>query len=162
MKVKRKAGKIIHRLSGPDRSTLEELDVKFFLSLMVALSLMLLAMPTMAGDGETGVAQDGYQAASTTKGPFYSQSEAELRSRKLCRGLANVFLCVAEIPNQMFRQAYETSPVTGSVVGAWEGVKKGGKRLAVGTWEVLTFFHPTKNHYQPIVEPEVVFMEYLH
>lgn len=128
----------------------------------MALSLMMLATGSMAGD-QTTSAKDGFEYASSTKGPFYSQSTAELRSRKLCRGLANIFLCVAEIPNQMFQQAYETSPVTGAVVGAWDGLKKGGERLAVGTWEVLTFcFDTQKNNYQPIVEPEVVFMEYLH
>jgi hypothetical protein len=32
---------------------------------------------------------------------------------------------VAEIPNQMFQEAYRTSPITGSVVGAWNGLVKG-------------------------------------
>lgn len=148
-------------MSGLARMTLEEVVVKLSLSMMLTMLLMLLAVPSMASDAGDSVA-DGYQVASSTKGPYYSHSEAELRSRKLCRGLANIALSVAEIPNQMFQQAYETSPITGSVVGAWKGVKKGGTRLVVGTWEVLTFFHPAKNHYEPIVEPEVVFMEYLH
>ena len=99
---------------------------------------------------------------STTKGPFYYQSENELRARKLSRGLANVFLCVGEIPNQMFREAYATTPVTGVVVGAFKGTWRGAKRFAIGTWEVLTFYHPATNHYQPFIEPEVVFQEYLH
>lgn len=99
---------------------------------------------------------------STTKGPFYHMSENELRTRKLSRGLANVVLCVGEIPNQMFQQAYRTSPITGVFVGAGKGLIKGGKRLMIGTWEVLTFFHPTKNYYQPYIQPEVVFQEYLH
>jgi len=100
--------------------------------------------------------------ASTTKGPFYNQSEGELRARKLARGAANVVLCVGEIPNQMFQEAYKTSPVTGVVVGAWKGVVKGSKRLVVGLWEIATFYAPTKNNYKPYVEPEVVFEEYLH
>ncbi|MCL5269759.1 MAG: exosortase system-associated protein, TIGR04073 family [bacterium] len=99
---------------------------------------------------------------STTKGPYYYQSTSELAARKLARGVANVTLCVAEIPNQMFQEAYRTSPVSGAVVGVWKGVIKGSKRLAIGVWEVATFYCPTKNHYQPYIEPEVVFMEYLH
>ena len=99
---------------------------------------------------------------STSKGPYYYQSENELRARKLMRGAANMLLCVAEVPNQMFQEAYRTSPVTGVVVGAFKGAWKGVQRLGIGAWEVLTFYHPTKNHYQPYIQPEVVFQEYLH
>lgn len=99
---------------------------------------------------------------SSTKGPYYYQSESELKAHKLARGLANVTLCVAEIPNQMFREAYRTSPVSGGFVGIFKGVAKGSKRLAIGTWEILTFYFPGNNHYQPYIEPEVVFGEYLH
>jgi len=98
---------------------------------------------------------------SSTKGPFYDQSLHELKARKLARGVANVTLCVAEIPNQMFQEAYKTSPVSGAVVGIWLGVKKGSARLAIGLWEIATFYHPGKNNYQPYIEPEVVFEEYL-
>jgi putative exosortase-associated protein (TIGR04073 family) len=101
-------------------------------------------------------------APSTTKGPFYSLSENELRARKLARGVCNVILCPGEIPNQMFQEAYNTSPLSGSVVGAGKGVAKGAKRLVIGAWEILTFYHPGANYYQPYVEPEVVFQEYLH
>lgn len=100
--------------------------------------------------------------ASSTKGPYYYQSTCELKARKLARGLANVTLCVAEIPNQMFIHAYKTSPVSGAICGIWDGVKKGGKRLAIGTWEIVTFYHPGSNYYQPYIEPEVVFGEYIH
>lgn len=99
---------------------------------------------------------------STTKGPFYDASENELRGRKLARGLGNVFLCVAEVPNQAFQEAYRTSPIVGFVAGAGKGVWKGVKRLAIGTWEVTTFYFPGKNNYQPYIQPEVVFQEYLH
>ncbi|MCE5229150.1 exosortase system-associated protein, TIGR04073 family [bacterium] len=99
---------------------------------------------------------------SNTKGPFYGQSEAELRARKFARGLANVVLCPAEIPNQIFQEAYKTSPVTGIVVGFFKGIAKGGSRLAIGTWEIFTFYFPGTNNYQPYIEPEVVFQEYLH
>jgi len=99
---------------------------------------------------------------STTKGPYYDRSLHELKARKLARGVANVTLCVAEIPNQMFQEAYKTSPVSGGVVGIWYGVKKGSARFAIGLWEIATFYHPGRNNYQPYIEPEVVFGEYLH
>lgn len=99
---------------------------------------------------------------STTKGPYYSQSDAELRMRKLARGFANMVLCPAEVPNQMFQEAYKTSPVTGVIVGLFKGVAKGASRLAVGAWEIATFYFPGNNNFQPIIDPEVVFQEYLH
>lgn len=99
---------------------------------------------------------------STTKGPYYYQSEAELRMRKLARGFANVVLCPAEVPNQMFQEAYKTSPVTGVIVGLFKGIAKGASRLAIGAWEIGTFYFAGRNNFQPIIEPEVVFQEYLH
>ena len=71
-------------------------------------------------------------AQSTTKGPFYDSSEGEQRARKFFRGVANVTLAVAEIPNQAFQEAYRTSPVTGTVVGAGKGVYKGVQRFVIG------------------------------
>lgn len=112
--------------------------------------------------GKVTVSEPRVVYSSTTKGPFYYQNTYELRARKLARGVANVVLCPAEIPNQMFREAYQSSPVTGSVVGFFKGLAKGGKRLVMGTWEIVTFYNPGGNHYQPYVEPEVVFMEYVH
>ena len=48
----------------------------------------------------------------------------ELQARKLARGVANVVLCPAEVPNQMFREAYQSSPISGSFVGFFKGVVK--------------------------------------
>jgi len=118
----------------------------------------VLALIWLAG-GATATAQT---YASSTQGPFYAASENELRSRKLMRGLANIFLSPAEIPNQAFQEAYRTSPVTGAAVGAVKGIGKGLKRAAIGVWEVATFYAPMANNYQPYIEPEVVFMEYIH
>lgn len=98
----------------------------------------------------------------TTKGPYYYNSEAELRARKFGRGFCNVVLCPAEVPNQMFQEAYKTSPITGMIVGFFKGVYKGGARLGVGFWEMATFYFPGVNNYQPYIMPEVVFQEYLH
>lgn len=97
-----------------------------------------------------------------TIGPYYDGSNGEKRMHKLCRGVANVGLCVAEIPNQMFKEVHKTSPVTGILVGGVKGVCRGGERLLIGAWEIATFYHPTGNNYQPYIEPEVVTMEYLH
>jgi len=127
------------------------------------LLLCVCAGAAVAADDQVlNASNDMSLTPSSTKGPFYGHNEGELRMRKLARGVANVTLCVAEIPNQMFRQVHRTSPVTGIVVGAWKGLVKGTKRLVIGCWEVATFYHPMKNNYQPYIEPEVVFQEDLH
>lgn len=120
------------------------------------------ALAFLLAAGAAGAGTTDEVSPSTTKGPFYEHSESELRARKLARGFANVGLCVAEVPNQAFQEAYKTSPVTGAVVGTGKGLVKGVKRLVVGVWEIATFYLPTKNKYKPVVEPEVVFQEYLH
>lgn len=141
--------------------------MKWLVAIVLAFCLMSWADEATAASDPSResvlIATTPYSLApSTTKGPYYYQSENELRARKLSRGLGNVFLCVGEVPNQMFREAYATSPVTGVVVGAFKGVWQGAKRFAIGTWETFTFYHPGKNNYQPYIEPEVVFGEYLH
>ncbi|MEN6625094.1 MAG: exosortase system-associated protein, TIGR04073 family [Candidatus Sumerlaeia bacterium] len=132
--------------------------------LMLIMTSMLL-MSTTARATDVVVQDNGIPSTiqpDTTKGPYYYYSDSELRGRKFARGFANVLLCPAEIPNQMFQEAYKTSPVTGMIVGLFKGVAKGGARLGVGVWEMATFYFPSYNNYQPIVEPEVVFQEYLH
>ncbi len=127
---------------------------------MVCLVLMLAAT-TVSAQSPGGVPYS-LDTINATQGPYYAHSENELRARKLARGFANIFLCVGEIPNQMFQEAYRTSPISGSVVGLGRGVIKGAKRLAIGTWEVATFYLPGRTQYQPYIEPEVVFQEYLY
>lgn len=135
--------------------------------LKIAVVMGVCAMALVAGpsasaqpiDLDSDVQYD-VDTGSRTKGPYYGLSENELRARKLARGVANVGLCVAEIPNQAFQEAYRTSPITGTVVGAGKGLWKGIKRLAIGTWEIATFYVPGANNYEPYIEPEVVFMEY--
>lgn len=124
-------------------------------TLALAICLAVAAPSASALESENSI------RPSTSKGPYYEHSENELRARKLARGIANIGLAVAEIPNQAFQEAYRTSPVTGTVVGGAKGVWKGLKRVAIGAWEVVTFFAPI-NNYEPYIEPEVVFQEYLH
>ena len=52
--------------------------------------------------------------------------------------------------------------VKDAVVDSVKGIKKGAQRLVIGTWEIVTFYHGGARHYQPYIEPEVVFQEFLH
>ena len=126
-------------------------------------ALAVIALVTWGTDRAAAAeSSSSTSRVSTTKGPYYAFSENELRTRKLMRGVVNMGLSIAEIPNQAFQEAYKTSPVSGAIVGAGKGVWKGLKRLVIGAWEIATFYAPMKNNYEPYIEPEVVFMEYLH
>ncbi len=133
-----------------------------FVLVAVAMAPAVRAAETSTGRRVEPGGQPNVVVPGDTIGPYYGASENELRGRKLARGLANVVLSVAEVPNQIFQEAYRTSPVTGAVVGAGKGVVKGLKRLVIGTWEVATFYTGLSNNYQPYIEPEVVFQEYVH
>lgn len=128
---------------------------------LFALLLLVAASSAPVAAQSSKKLNSDERTPSTTKGPYYEHSENEMRARKLARGVANVGLCVAEIPNQAFQEAYKTSPITGTVVGAVKGAWKGVKRFAIGLWEIGTFYAPV-NNYEPYIEPEVVFMEYNH
>lgn len=136
-------------------------------------------------------AQDIYQdiylgvyEGSETKGPEYRRSGAEKRARKFFRGLSNTFLFLGEIPVAAFREAHETSPVTGSFVGIGQGSVEAAKRLGWGLWEVVTFWKPNEHvrgdvgfeyffrdywtsdndadvvvNWEPYIYPEVVFLD---
>lgn len=130
---------------------------------LVVVAMLTWAVPSVLAaemaDESSGQRSDQvYVSRSGTKGPFYHINETEKRVRKLCRGVANVTLCAAEVPVQMFRESYRSSPITGSITGAGKGVVKGAQRLVVGCWEIVTFYHPMKNDYAPYIEPEIVGM----
>lgn len=87
---------------------------------------------------------------SPTTGPLYERNCNELRSRKLFRGIANVTLALGEIPAGAFREAYATSPVTGTVVGGANGVVTAVRRIGLGVFEIMTF--PFPMHQKPTGE----------
>jgi len=132
---------------------------RFHFSVPTALCCAVLVMSTL---GRAGAQDSEGRWPAKTTGPYYHGSENELRARKLMRGVANIALSVAEIPNQAIMEAHRTSWITGAVVGAVKGTYKGAKRIVVGLWEVATFYAPMNNYYQPYIEPEVVMMEHLH
>lgn len=109
---------------------------------------------------------DAYEG-SLTKGPDYeSSNRTEPRTRKLFRGIGNITLCLGEIPVHAFREARATSPVTGTFVGTWRGTIKAGKRFGIGWRELVTFMVPNvrlngTTDWEPLIEPEIVFMDAL-
>jgi putative exosortase-associated protein (TIGR04073 family) len=108
---------------------------------LVALALiaMLGAQPVQAG------------------GPFAKESVPARSSRKFLRGVQNVAFFWAEIPKEIHRDWKNVDPFTGLFTGTGKGLYKGGMRLGVGVFEVVTFPLDVPANYQPIIYPETVF-----
>jgi hypothetical protein len=74
-------------------------------------------------------------------------------------------MAVGEIPSGAFREAYATSPVTGTVVGGAHGAVTAVKRIGIGFFEIVTFpfalnmkqtggrMSGTGDHTHPIPDP---------
>jgi len=93
------------------------------------------------------------------RGPLYKHSVAAKSTRKLWRGIGNLAFGWAEIPQQIFKDAYNTDPFTGVFTGIYKGGKKGLKRTGIGAWEIVTFALPCNREYRPYIEPEFVLMD---
>ena len=73
-------------------------------------------------------------------------------TRKLGRGVANLFLCLLEVPKSWTEVKAEHGEVAGLAWGTFRGLGRSGVRLGVGVYEVSTF--PFDKG--PIVYPEFV------
>lgn len=91
------------------------------------------------------------------QGPFAQESVPARSSRKFLRGVQNVAFFWAEIPKEIHRDWQNVDPFTGLFTGTGKGLYKGGMRLGVGVFEVLTFPLDVPANYQPIIYPETVF-----
>ena len=98
---------------------------------------------------------------ASARGPLYDDSPYTPMTTKLGRGLLNVGFCWVEIPKCIYLEWINLDPVTGTAVGAVEGLGLGAKRLLLGVYEVVTFPVPTKRAYQPLMEPEFVMQDLL-
>jgi len=100
-----------------------------------------------------------------------SDARAESATEKLGRGLANTFLGVLEIPNQM-KQEYNDSGGADSKtykirtdatvrmisVGPVRGVREAIRRTGHGVWDVVTFLSPSPEHmeYEARIDPAFI------
>lgn len=97
---------------------------------------------------------------------------AQSPSEKLGRGLANTFLGVFEVPNQMvntYRKEtgrYVTSKNNATVraisVGTVKGFKEAFRRTGVGIWDTVTFMSPgcDEERYSPRIKPDIITEHY--
>lgn len=78
---------------------------------------------------------------------------------KLGRGALNILTGWLEIPKRIAQVWRDTDPVTGAVVGFFEGLGWGVARTATGFYDVVTFPIPVPANYEPLMEPEFVMPE---
>lgn len=95
-------------------------------------------------------------------------ASAQTPTEKLGRGLANTFLGILEVPNQMvntYRENTGKQIVTKSdatvkmlFVGPVRGFREAGKRTAHGIWDTVTFLSPGPENqaYKSRIRPEFI------
>lgn len=96
------------------------------------------------------------------------RAEAQTATEKLGRGVANTFLGVFEVPNQVFNtyrletgKDYSTrsrATIRSVSVGVVRGFREGFRRTAHGVWDTVTFLSPGPggNQFQSRVQPEYI------
>lgn len=90
-------------------------------------------------------------------GPLYEHSEPARMTRKLARGVLNVLFCWCEIPHHINQDARNTDFFTGLLTGTGKGIVAGGRRLALGVVDVLTFPVEFPRNYADTQATEFVF-----
>jgi putative exosortase-associated protein (TIGR04073 family) len=95
-------------------------------------------------------------------------ASAQSPTEKLGRGLANTFLGILEVPNQMvstYRENTGKQIVTKSdatvkmlFLGPVRGFREAGKRTAHGIWDTVTFLSPGSDdqNYRSRIRPEYI------
>jgi putative exosortase-associated protein (TIGR04073 family) len=90
-------------------------------------------------------------------GPLYEQSRAARMTRKLGRGLLNVAFFWCEIPHHINQEARNVDFFTWVITGTGKGLVAGGRRLALGLFDVFTFPVEIPQDYADLQETEFVF-----
>ena len=78
---------------------------------------------------------------------------------KLGRGVINVFTGWVEIPKRVIETSQASGTAAGWTWGLLRGVGHGFVRTAAGFYEVFTFPFPAPPDYQPVIQPEFVFLQ---
>ena len=78
---------------------------------------------------------------------------------KLGRGIINVFTGWVEIPKRVIETSQASGTAAGWTWGLLRGLGHGFVRTAAGLYEVFTFPFPAPPDYQPVIQPEFVFLQ---
>ena len=86
-------------------------------------------------------------------------SQAAGPTTKLGRGFANVITGWVEIPKRISETSNAQGMASGATWGLLRGLGYGFVRTAAGLYEVFTFPFPAPPDYEPVIQPEYVFLE---
>jgi len=78
---------------------------------------------------------------------------------KLARGFVNVVTGWVEVPKRIYETSQTSGAAAGFTWGTLRGLGYGFVRTAAGFYEVFTFPFPAPPNYEPVIEPEYVFIE---
>lgn len=78
-----------------------------------------------------------------------ARAQDDTPTRKLGRGIANISLCILEIPRSWREITAEHGEMAGLTWGTLVGTKNGLLRVGVGAYEVLTFPYADGVRLQP-------------
>lgn len=85
------------------------------------------------------------------------ESIAGMMAMKFGRGVTNMVTAVAEIPKQTIIMGRDMGGV-GYLVGPFSGVLMTGYRAIIGVTETILFMVPAPGYYDPMLEPEFVWV----
>jgi putative exosortase-associated protein (TIGR04073 family) len=113
-----------------------------------------LAAPAVSADY---IGEDGRYYH--TNGPMYEHSQPAKMTRKLGRGVMNVLFFWVEIPTNIAHDAQQVDFFTGVITGTGKGIVEGGRRLALGVFDVVTFPIEIPRDFENTQETEFVFWD---
>ena len=103
-------------------------------------------------------AQQSQEAMESAKAPdrveqVMAQYQLHPAFAKLGRGVGNLFGGWLEVPVQIEEHYLPKDPLPTFVTGVAVGAFKGAVRTGVGLYEMLTFFIPYPEQYEPVLPP---------
>jgi len=78
---------------------------------------------------------------------------------KFTRGFVNIVTGWVEIPKRIYETSQTAGTAAGFTWGTLRGIGYGFVRTVAGLYEFLTFPFPAPPNYEPVIEPEYVFIE---
>lgn len=78
---------------------------------------------------------------------------------KLGRGIINIFTGWVEVPKRVIETSHDSGAAAGWTWGLLRGVGHGFIRTAAGFYELVTFPFPAPPDYEPVIQPEFVFLQ---
>jgi putative exosortase-associated protein (TIGR04073 family) len=91
--------------------------------------------------------------------PAWAEMDVGKAVGKLARGFVNIVTGWVEVPKRIYETSQTSGAAAGFTWGTLRGLGHGFVRTAAGFYEFFTFPVPQPPNYEPVIEPEYVFIE---